>query len=71
MNAPQDECPAHEKPKLKSGETYNATKENPKLQELGLIVDCRKKLKAPDFAPGTAAKQSGGRMVHPSFGLPA
>jgi hypothetical protein len=46
-------------------------KDNTKLHELGLIVDCRKKLKAPDFAPGTTAKRSGGRMVHPSFGLPA
>ena len=70
-NAPQDDCPAHAKPKHKSGETYDAMKDNTKLHELGLIVDCRKKLKAPDFAPSTTAKRSGGRMVHPSFGLPA
>ena len=59
------------KPKHKSGETYDAAKDNAKLQELGFIVDCRKKMKGPDFAPGTTAKQSGGKMVHPSFGLPA
>ena len=70
-SVPQDDCPAHMKPKLKSGDPFNAKEQNPKLQELGLIVDCRKKLKAPNFAPDTTAKQSGGKLVHPSFGLPA